>query len=712
MPAGIILPSHPLTGADMLRRRSAWAFLHHPAGALLLFVAVTLAVYGPALGGEFLWDDNYLVRGNGLIRSPIFCLEVFRHTLFGGDSNFYRPIQTLTYLWDYYWWGLNPFGYHLTNALVHAANGFLLHTLLRRVLPGLVPGDGVRTPATDRTALALALLWVVHPVHSAAVAYVAGRADSLAMAFCVGAWLLCMGALAPGGRPAGRAGMAAGAFACFLAGLCSKEIAFVWLALFAGWLLMAHPGAGAPRADRRGRLLALAGGLLAVGICLGLRHLPPPAPAPPPPPGTLGRWVLMLRALGDYGRLMVFPDRLYMERQVFAAPGLANPDDPAYYDTLAVTGALVLAAFAAGAWLPGRGRTLRRVGAAWFLAGFLPVSNLFPLNASVAEHWLYLPSVGFLLFLAGVALDVPWPRLPARFPNPRVAVAAVLAATAGLGGRTWLRAHDWVDGPTFYRQTIRDGGDFPRMREGLAVACLERGDSATAASLLGELTARYPTLFSARVNLATVQLRAGRTDEAHAALKHIATDLAASNDRHAGPGEYAAAVRLLDRLEPPGDPAWAALRRRLLDGAAGRFPDAWDLVRLGVSDRERAGDLPGALALTDGFAATHWWHAPARLELARLLAATGRDAGALDAWRQAARFDLRDAEAPAAAALLCLERGRSGEALAWQQVAVRRQPDSPRQRLLLARVLALQGRAADAEREREQAAWLANANGG
>ena len=33
----------------------------------------------------------------------------------------------------------------------------------------------------------------------------------------------------------------------------------------------------------------------------------------------------MIRALGDYGSLMLFPDKLFMERQVFAAPGLANP---------------------------------------------------------------------------------------------------------------------------------------------------------------------------------------------------------------------------------------------------------------------------------------------------------------------------------------------------------------------------------------------------
>ena len=679
-------------------------FFRRPAGVLLLFLAVTLVVYSPALGGEFLWDDNYLIKGNGLVRSPYFCLEVFRHTLFEGSSNFYRPVQTLTYMWDYAWWGMNPFGYHLTNALIHAANGFGLCLLLRRLLPGLVSAEAVRTPATDRYALALALVWVVHPVHSAAVAYIAGRADSLAMGFCVSAWLLCIRALSTGDKPSVRAGAAAGAFACFLAGLCSKEIAFVWLALFAGWLVAVRPGAG-----RRGRLLAIAGGLAAVGISFGLRHLPPAAPVPPLPPDTVSRWVLMFRALGDYGRLMLFPDELYMERQVFAAPGLANPADPTYYTALAVAGALVLAAFAAGAVLPGCGRQLRRFGAAWFLAGFLPISNLFPLNASVAEHWLYLPSIGFLLFLAGVALDVPWPRLSPRLARPGIAAAAVAVAVAALGGRTWLRAHDWTDSLTFYRQTIRDGGDFPRMREGLALACLERGDTTTAATLLGELVKGRPQLFSARVNLATAQLRTGRTDEARAVLEGVAADLDASNDRRAGPGEFVATIRALDRLEPTGDPAWAVLRPRLLDHVARRFTSSWEPVRLRAADLEKSGDLPVAIALVQRFADGCWWHAPARLELGRLLAAAGRSDEALAAWRQAARFDLHDAGAFSSAAALCLAQGHLDEALAWQQAAVHRQPGSLRQHLLLAWVLDRHGRAADADHERELAARLTQA---
>ena len=146
-----------------------------PAGALLLLVGVALLCYGQSLDGEFLWDDGFLVERNPLIRSPVLIGEMFRHYLFlDAASTFYRPGQNLSYLWDYWLWGLNPFGFRLTNLLLHAAAGWLLFLLLRRLLPALVGGPDAAPTTAPALALGVATVWVVHPVHSAAVAYIAG----------------------------------------------------------------------------------------------------------------------------------------------------------------------------------------------------------------------------------------------------------------------------------------------------------------------------------------------------------------------------------------------------------------------------------------------------------------------------------------------------------------------------------------------------------
>ena len=269
----------PAVPGQTTARRAA-AFFLRPFGALCTLLAAVLVVYAPSLNAQFLWDDLALVRNDLLIRSPRFGVEIFRHTLFNGDSNFYRPTQTLVFLADYWWWALNPFGYHLTSILIHAANAFLLCLVLRRTLPVLLthPDDKRRT---DRMAFGLALLWAVHPVHSAAVAYVSGSADSLAMMCCLSAWLLCEQALRAA-RSLPRTLLAAGAFGGLLLGLCSKEIAghlaaalssaFIFSRCVRDWAAAAPRSlADCARRQRRWRW----------ALYVGLRHLPPPALAPP-----------------------------------------------------------------------------------------------------------------------------------------------------------------------------------------------------------------------------------------------------------------------------------------------------------------------------------------------------------------------------------------------------------------------------------------------
>jgi len=105
---------------------------------------------------------------------------------------------------------------------------------------------------------------------------------------------------------------------------------------------------------------------------------------------------------------MVFPSNLHLERSV--------------YDPVALLGA-----FLWGAVRKGTGQKARIFGATWFLLAYLPTSNLFDLNATVAEHWLYLPSIGFLIFLAGVLLDLPRCYLRPTFTLACLAVVGLSA---------------------------------------------------------------------------------------------------------------------------------------------------------------------------------------------------------------------------------------------------------------------------------------------
>src|ERR1700736_3073898 len=147
---------------------------------LLIIVAVT-ASYAPAARDGFVWDDTALVLRDPLIRSWRLIPEGFNHYLFvdATPSDFYRPLQRITYTIEYAFFCVNPAPYHLTNILLHAAAAVALMFFGEALLRLL----GVEPRPSRGIALIGALIWAIHPVQSAAVIYVAGRADPLAALF-------------------------------------------------------------------------------------------------------------------------------------------------------------------------------------------------------------------------------------------------------------------------------------------------------------------------------------------------------------------------------------------------------------------------------------------------------------------------------------------------------------------------------------------------
>src|ERR1700686_1624155 len=427
----------------------------------LLLAVVAVTVHAPALQGERIWDDAYLAHDSPFIKSPLLILEAFRHYLFLDSFSFhYRPVQNISFIADYFFWNTDAYGFHLTNVLLHAASGVLLYFLLRRLFASLFfrrVSISVRERALRRfpwisvAAFLVALIWVVHPVHSAAVDYISGRADSLAFLFASAGWLLFLRAQRTGGTVLRDLLYLLAAVSGLLA-LLSREIACVWITLFVAHLLFVEKNLR-PRA-RIGALLCCG---LVIAIYAACRQLPERRPGPPSDDAIWSgsvRAALMARALGDYGRLLIFPANLHMERTVFDPSGYRSRVDwrkEIGVEYLSILGLIVLAALVFGSARRGRGQFMRIFGASWFLAGYLPVSNIVPLNATVAEHWLYLPSVGFLIFLAGCAVE-----LPAR--HWKLAMALALLAVAGLSVRSHIRSADWVTAETFYRRTFAAGG--------------------------------------------------------------------------------------------------------------------------------------------------------------------------------------------------------------------------------------------------------------
>ena len=660
-----------------------------------LFVLVTAAflIHVPSLSGQFIWDDNYLLGENPFFRSPIFSLEVFRHYLYlDSSSAHYRPVQNLSYMLDYLIWNGDTYGYHLSNVLWHAASGALLYLLLRRVLGTFVPA-ATEPRKIECGAFLVALVWVLHPVHSAAVDYISGRADSLAFGFCCAAWLTYLRGARCEMRVV-RTACYGGAALLLLLGLCAREIACIWIAIFLLHLFLARS-----RPLLSHRLCAIAACLLVLGLYGGLRQLPGGRELEPVKSGWDGitRAGLVLRALGDYTRLTVFPTDLHMERSVTDARMYrAAPtwQDRFAFSGLTIVGLLAAAGLIAGALKNGDGRRLRIFGAVWFIAAFLPISNAVELNATAAEHWLYLPLVGLLLVFFGWMIE-------ARLAIFRSAAALALCGAAALGVCSTGRSQDWVTEQGFYERTIAAGGWSPRVGLNLAMIYSSQNRLTEARQLLERTLQAWPEYPLARTHLAIVLSKQG----AVGAADRIVTENAetAVRQQFTFPRTWTAAMHMAHRELEHGREEEAL---RVLADARLRHPKAWPVARMEVELLRRTRGPEAALPIAQQFTDRNWWHYSAFLALGKLKAQQGDPSGALAALRHASRLDVRETEALNLMTRIELNRGHLESALGAQRRALSRQPDRPSQYLLFSEVLMQMGRTEQAEQALEQARSL------
>jgi Flp pilus assembly protein TadD len=391
----------------------------------------------------------------------------------------------------------------------------------------------------------------------------------------------------------------------------------------------------------------------------------------------------MFRALGDYSRLMIFPSNLHMERTVLNAAAFHSEKVRRNWislEYLSILGLIALGAFAGLSSRRGTAQRVRIFGAVWFLLGFLPVSNLLDLNATVAEHWLYLPSAGFLIFLAGCALDfsVQWRR---------ASVAFACAAILGLGARSFARSSDWTSNETFAQQTIASGGGSVRIAMLLAQVYSARGEHAKAEGLLRRGLQIYPDYPIARNNLADAVFHQGKEKEAET-LFASATDAARENKKEY-PRTWIAALNFAHVLHKKHDDAGAIA---VLEKARPDYPYAWELISSESELLRGTNNLDAAIALVRPFAKNHWWHYGAWLALGRASAEKGDIEAADFALRRASALDVHETAALNLIALMRIRQNRLDDAVRAQRRAVAREPDQPRQYLLLSNILDKMGR--------------------
>lgn len=474
-----------------------------------VMVATTFVVYGRALDAPFVFDDRPAVVENQSLRRlwpPIGDADVrgpLHPPPFAPTAR--RPLPNLSLAVDYALYGLDPAGYRATNLVLHALVATLVALLVRDTL--LLPYfAGAWTGVAAPLAIAVALVWLVHPLVSETVVYVTQRTELLAALFyvltlwaAVRHWTATPSSQSvPAPASAAAARWAGVAMLSSVAAMASKEVAaslpiVVWLYertfLVDSW-----------RATARSRRLyaGLAASWLvllalnaqgASGLSDARHHVSP-----------LVWWATQAKVTLLYLKLALWPWPLAIHYA------------PAYLDTAAAA-APWIAAFAV--LVAAVAAAVRRRPAARFVvvAAALVLAPTFvvPLaKMMAAERRMYLPLVGLVILAV-----VGGARLLAG--RRTAAIGAVAALLVVLGAVTVRRLGAYETAVTLWTDTIRTQPDDAMAHYNLGVALVESGRPASEAMPRFEEALRLdPGHAGALDNLGLVLLRQRRFDEARA----------------------------------------------------------------------------------------------------------------------------------------------------------------------------------------------------
>jgi tetratricopeptide (TPR) repeat protein len=538
---------------------------------ILVLLAVAALVSANILPNGFLWDDEQQIVANPAIRRLTNIPGLFlssTDTAGGSDAKvgFYRPLMFTAYTLAYRFFDLNAWGFHLLQIWFHLANVALIFLIVKKLF------SQAGLPYPDWLAFGATLLFATHPVNTEAVAYLGAMGEILAAFFV----LLALWVFLKNATPLAF-GISLG---LGLAGLFAKETAVVFFALAAVYLLLF----GNLRKDQlinQFFLVTLPVGLytlirfLAAQVSLAQPHVVPIAQA------TLAQRLMTIPfELATYLGLLIIPLKLQIYRH-FVVTSLG---DTRFFGSGAGLILLTLGIFLIIRYQPAKQRRLSFLALAWIGLGFLPALNLIPLNMTLAERWLYLPSIGILLFLGnavGPLIGVQ-PKKRQRVILGFLTLFSLLLAT-----RSIVRTFDWRDGYTLYGRDLAKDPQNHSLANNYGVELFRKGEYGAAHELFLRSVEQEPNWATSRNNLGASYQYQGNLEKA---LEEYQAAFALS-DYYLAYQNYPALLLKLNRAQEAKD--------FLETQAIPKYPNNLQLYLLLTQAFSQAGDKQKAMTLLE-----------------------------------------------------------------------------------------------------------------
>jgi protein O-mannosyl-transferase len=473
--------------------------------AALIIAVAALAVYWNSFNGAFVFDDIPWI----LLDPGVHKLWPLTDVLFSANPHFVsgRPVVNLSIAINYVLGGTDPRGYHAVNIAIHILAGLTLFGIVRRSLLTPVLHDRFSRLATP-LALAVALIWIVHPLQTAAVTYVIQRTEALVGLF----YLLTLYCVIRGASsPRSLRWYVAAVCACFL-GMGTKEVmvtAPVVVLLYDRTFLS---GSFAEALARRWGLytaLAATWGVVVWTLLSTDFHTGSTG-------SGAGGFTKISYALTQPGvivhylKLTFWPSGMSLDYGWPAADSL---------DTILPPAIVIAALVGLTIWGLVKNSPLGFLGV-WFFAILAPTSSFVPIKDAAFDHRIYLPLAAMvaLVVIGGYTL---WSKLASRRAGAdgtaRLwAVPTVLLGTAviGLGWATVARNEVFNSAADVWRDVLDKDPNRPRPHNNLAAILIEEGHYAEAIAHCRTALKLTPGYADAENNIGHALALQGKTDEA------------------------------------------------------------------------------------------------------------------------------------------------------------------------------------------------------
>lgn len=429
-----------------------------------LLMSLAFLLFANTFGNEWTLDDFPVLVNNPDIRS----IENFLQ-----DQRSVRPVRELSLMLDYYFYGMNPPGYHIQNIFWHGLNACLLLVLVTRLC------------GEKSIALLASLIFLVHPIQVEVVANISNRKDSISLALSLISllayskafddkrkkivWLLlaffvlAIACLAKENAialiivfaayelayiPVDQRFLLKHKYVYYSAFVISISVFFVWYYFFEG---------------RQLHYLLMSGLMANMGLSFSGSSITP-------------YYLMVLKSLTLMSGKVLIPFNLAPEYNYSLPKG--------WGDGWVITGVFIIGLYVRLVWTSYRRELFIFFTLVWVLAFWLPASNIFPFSYFAADRYLYAPMVGISIFMSFIIIKVFQYRNHSYF-------SFLLILIISLSALTWQQNSVWESKLNLWEKSVEVNPRSTTSLNNLGVIHMKRGEIDKAIPLFQRAAANF-----------------------------------------------------------------------------------------------------------------------------------------------------------------------------------------------------------------------------